>query len=56
MKILIFSTTYFPFIGGAEIAVKEITDRVKSYQFDLITARLLELDLVVSLINIFYQF
>ena len=40
MRVLIFSTTYFPFIGGAEIAVKEITDRVKSYQFDLITARL----------------
>jgi glycosyltransferase involved in cell wall biosynthesis len=40
-KILIFSTAYFPFVGGAEIAIKEITDRLKdSYEFDLITARL----------------
>jgi glycosyltransferase involved in cell wall biosynthesis len=41
MKILIFSTAYFPFVGGAEIAVKEITERLgDEIQFDLITARL----------------
>jgi glycosyltransferase involved in cell wall biosynthesis len=40
-KILIFSTGYFPFVGGAEIAVKEITDRLGSeYEFDLITAKM----------------
>jgi glycosyltransferase involved in cell wall biosynthesis len=39
-RILIFSTAYLPFIGGAEIAVKEITDRLPGYDFDLITARL----------------
>ena len=48
-KILIFSTAYLPFIGGAEIAVKEITDRLSpevqggepgNFYFDLITARL----------------
>lgn len=39
-KILIFSTAYFPFVGGAEVAIKEITDRVSSFQFDMITARL----------------
>jgi len=39
-RILIFSTTYLPFIGGAELAVKEITDRVKDFEFDLITAQL----------------
>lgn len=39
-KILIFSTAYYPFVGGAEVAVKEITDRSDSYDFDLITARL----------------
>jgi len=38
-KILIFSTTYFPFVGGAEIAVKEITNRVTDVQFDMITLR-----------------
>jgi len=39
-KILIFSTAYFPFVGGAEVAVKEITDRINNIQFDLITARM----------------
>ena len=38
-KILIFSTAYYPFVGGAEVAVKEITDRISATQFDLITAR-----------------
>lgn len=38
-KILIFSTAYHPFVGGAEVAVKEITDRISDIQFDLITAR-----------------
>ncbi len=40
-KILIFSTAYYPFVGGAEVAVKEITDRLdKDFEFDLITAKL----------------
>ncbi len=39
-KILIFSTAYFPFVGGAELAVKEITDRIDNVQFDIITARM----------------
>lgn len=40
-RVLIFSLTYHPFIGGAEIAVKEITDRIKSedISFDMITLR-----------------
>jgi glycosyltransferase involved in cell wall biosynthesis len=38
MRILIFSTAYFPLVGGAEIAIKEITDRLKHHQFDLITS------------------
>lgn len=40
-RVLIFSVTYFPFVGGAEVAVKEIADRLR-YQdvsFDLITLR-----------------
>ncbi|MFH0853878.1 MAG: glycosyltransferase family 4 protein [bacterium] len=28
MNILIFQHTYFPFVGGAEVAVREITDRI----------------------------
>jgi len=42
-KILIFSLVYYPrFVGGAEIALKEITDRVSEddIQFDLIALRL----------------
>lgn len=39
-KILIFSTAYVPFIGGAEVAVREITQRIPDMTFDLITARM----------------
>ncbi|PJE73873.1 MAG: hypothetical protein COV01_03465 [Candidatus Taylorbacteria bacterium CG10_big_fil_rev_8_21_14_0_10_41_48] len=42
-RILIFSLVYYPrFIGGAEIAIKEITDRIESddIEFHLIALRL----------------
>jgi glycosyltransferase involved in cell wall biosynthesis len=39
-RVLIFSTTYFPLVGGAEVAMKEITDRLPGWQFDLVCARL----------------
>ena len=38
-KILIFSLAYVPFVGGAELAVKAITDRLVDFEFDLITLR-----------------
>lgn len=38
-KILIFSLAYQPFVGGAEVAIKEITDRNIDIDFDLITLR-----------------
>ncbi len=40
-KILIFSMAYYPrFIGGAEVAIKEITDRLSDeYVFHLVTLR-----------------
>jgi glycosyltransferase involved in cell wall biosynthesis len=50
-KVLIFSIAYIPFVGGAELAVKEITDRLgnedfsarggpaSGWHFDLITLR-----------------
>lgn len=40
MKILIFSLAYPPFIGGAELAVKEITDRISDIEFQMVTANL----------------
>jgi glycosyltransferase involved in cell wall biosynthesis len=40
MKILIISLAYPPFIGGAELAVKEITDRISGIDFDMVTANL----------------
>jgi glycosyltransferase involved in cell wall biosynthesis len=38
-KILIFSLTYSPFVGGAELAIKEETGRIESIEFDMITLR-----------------
>lgn len=40
-RVLIFSLTYHPYIGGAEVAIKEITDRIDPihYAFDMITLR-----------------
>ncbi len=40
MKVLIISLAYVPFIGGAELAIKEITDRIDDVSFDLITVNL----------------
>ncbi|MAF13925.1 MAG: hypothetical protein CMI53_03460 [Parcubacteria group bacterium] len=40
MKVLIISLAYIPFIGGAELAVKEITDRISDINFDMITVNL----------------
>ncbi len=39
-KVLIFSVTYFPFVGGAEVALAEIIARNPDFHFDLITAKL----------------
>jgi len=39
-KVIIFSTAYFPFVGGAEVAVREITDRLSAIGWDMITARM----------------
>ncbi len=41
-RILIFSLVYYPrYIGGAEVAVKEITDRIspEEIEFDMVTIR-----------------
>lgn len=39
-RILIFSLAYFPKpVGGAEVAVKEITDRMSDTEFHLVTLR-----------------
>jgi glycosyltransferase involved in cell wall biosynthesis len=40
MRILVFSTAYYPFVGGAEVAIKEISDRNKEHDWVLITARM----------------
>lgn len=37
-RILIFSLAYLPFVGGAEVAVKEITDRLSNFEFEIIKA------------------
>jgi len=41
-RVLIFSFVYYPnFVGGAEVAIKEITDRISTedFEFDLIALR-----------------
>ena len=40
-RALIFSLMYAPFVGGAEVALREITDRVSPHdiEFDMITLR-----------------
>ena len=40
LRVLVFSTAYLPHLGGAEVAVKEITDRLPAISFTMITARL----------------
>lgn len=40
-KILIYSLAYFPFVGGAEVALREVVKRLKnSYKFEIVTARM----------------
>src|SRR3989344_2385799 len=40
-KILIFSLAYFPkYVGGAEVAIKEITDRIPDVEFHMVTLSL----------------
>ena len=38
-RILIFSLAYHPHVGGAEVAIKEITDRIPNIEFHLVTLR-----------------
>jgi len=40
--ILVFSLAYDPYVGGAEIALREITKRLPHYSFTIITARALK--------------
>jgi glycosyltransferase involved in cell wall biosynthesis len=36
-KVLIFSLAYYPHVGGAEVAIKEITDRISDTEFHMLT-------------------
>lgn len=38
--VIVFSTAYLPLIGGAELAIKEITDRIHDVDFFLVTCRM----------------
>src|SRR3989338_7438700 len=40
MRVLIFSLAYLPFVGGAELAIKEITNRLDGIDFELLTVNL----------------
>ena len=38
-KILIFSLAYYPHVGGAEVSIKEVTDRIKDIEWHMVTLR-----------------
>lgn len=38
-RILVFSLAYYPHVGGAEVAIKEITDRIGDIEFEMVTLR-----------------
>src|SRR3989344_6009127 len=38
-KILIFSLAYYPRVGGAEVAIKKITNNIKDIEFHMVTMR-----------------
>ncbi len=38
-KVLIYSIAYFPYVGGAEAAVREITDRIKTVEWHMVTCQ-----------------
>ncbi len=39
-RVLIFATVYYPHASGAEVAVHELTQRMKGFEYDLICARM----------------
>lgn len=39
-RVLIFSLAYFPFVAGAEVAIKQITDHLPDFEFEIITVNL----------------
>jgi hypothetical protein len=38
-RILMLSTAYLPLIGGSELAIRNITDRLPEFDVDLVTGR-----------------
>lgn len=38
-RVLIFSLAYYPHVGGAEVSIKEITDRIGDLEFEMVTLR-----------------
>jgi glycosyltransferase involved in cell wall biosynthesis len=38
-RVLIFSLAYYPHVGGAEIAIKQITDRMPGIEWHMVTKR-----------------
>lgn len=38
-RILILSTAYLPLIGGSELAIQNMTDRLPGFDFDMVTGR-----------------
>ena len=39
-RVIVFSTAFFPLVGGAEVALKEIMARLTSIHFDVVCAKI----------------
>lgn len=38
-RILLLSTAYLPLVGGSELAIRNLTERMQDYEFDMVTGR-----------------
>lgn len=38
-RILLLSTAYFPLVGGSELAIRNLTERMQGFEFDMVTGR-----------------
>jgi len=50
-RILIFSTAYLPHIGGSELAIQHIAERLSGFDIDLVTGKLDSSDAPMELIG-----
>jgi glycosyltransferase involved in cell wall biosynthesis len=50
-KVLVYSIAYYPHVGGAEVAIKEITDRMSDVEWTMVTCLLGRSQLAYELVG-----